>query len=374
MDYENILKLYDSEDEAVLIDSSNNNQRETIFLKFLHPESTSKSTFCVELINKITSLNIESVGMYFKGPRGVLYEVVWNNFLKDWFIQLFEERNSGPLNASARKNILKLCYGKFKIIINNSIVYLIVIPDIKCENIPCQSSIPQIGPCNLNFVNITAERLNDTNNEIIMKFLNARHSGSLPALSGLIGLRVENAHNSYNNVRFLFTCKDFSDDVLKLLNEEYGRVSFSPFTVHAIPKLLSEALSAAITSGRSVSSLLPIVLKNDIITCINNELKIIHKGNNHSESNRTPVSSSLSHNPSIKNNAESQNHPVHQARPQIFDRLGSRVDSSNNQATSESQPIRDNIKIIVRAKKSRDKNSGRKLKSIIVRPASKPKF
>jgi hypothetical protein len=369
MDTDDILNLFDSgeEDNFDEVDYKNgtNDSLSTIFLKFVPPGlSTTNLTSIVHDINGLLRKNdIQVLGLYFKRQKSVLIEVVLNGSTKNWLIQLFEERNSVSIkNAQRRKKILDLCFGKFKIIIQDAIFSLVVISGTACVTVPCCTSVPPYGAGNGDIVNIIAGKLADNPSQIIQNFIAASNSDPFLPADKIAGVRVEPHldYSSYFSLRIILTSSSLSAELLSKLNSIYRQVAFCSVTLHVIPKLLSDGYNSAISDGRDVKSLARIILKNDILTCWCNENEIISK----SSQPKTPTNNNPK--PSTSN---STNATLPITRPNIFDRL-----DKSGHGTQSTQSLSSHAHNSGHFSRDRPLNFSsqrvlkKRMKSVIVRP------
>jgi len=100
------------------------------------------------------------------------------------------------LNAESRLNILKVAKGKFNLLINHNLVFLVIIPGTSAIMFPCLNNTQPYGLCNRTIVNIVSNSLSNEPSQIILRFLNARNNTNL-AVFDLNGM-TKRTHTIYD--------------------------------------------------------------------------------------------------------------------------------------------------------------------------------
>lgn len=282
---DDILQIFASEEDVSFNERTSGarasgKNSENVVLKFIIAGSNVINSVFANIFDFVSGqLGINITAIYFKGDKSVLFEVPLDNNLKDWLVKLFEERNtSQPLGGKARDSILNICSGKFKIVFETFLVNMILIPYADVIRFPCQSSCPTYGLCNENIFNLTANVSPTTINAQLKKILLSTEGALF--LKSVCGLRFERKDDVVNKYKLRLIMKriDLSQEMLKFLNNTFQGISFSPLTVHTVPKLLKLGVEEAIGRGQNMKSTWEMIYRNDIIFCGNNESRVFRKG------------------------------------------------------------------------------------------------
>lgn len=277
---DDILQIFATDQDLFFSDAprSSTESSDNVTLKFFTKGSMA-SPNAVDIAEfLINQHNLNICGLSFKG-NSVLFEISHSSQLVDWLVKLFEERHSNmKLNTESRHNILKICKGKFNLLINQTLIFLVVIPGSSAIMFPCQNNIHPYGLCNRNIANVIAGSLTNEPSQIILSFLNSRYNSNHPEIELIYGIRLEwNSELDTHNLRFLMKHSNISDKLLGALKDLFGSISFSPDTFHIIPTLLRKGIDKQLASGRDYSDVLKYIINNDILLSEVNEMTVMVK-------------------------------------------------------------------------------------------------
>ena len=101
-------------------------------------------------------LNIN--GLFFKNDSDVLVEVVVDDCLKSHLIAIYEERlGTKILKNKPINNIIKLCDGKFSRVVNNDVMFFVILSNVKTILFPCKSLVFPFGLSNSEIINMESD-------------------------------------------------------------------------------------------------------------------------------------------------------------------------------------------------------------------------
>jgi hypothetical protein len=315
--YDDILNIFASEDDQRFQESSSDGT-ENVLLKF-HSKGVTELPAPLELAKFLNIQQNLTICGFTRKPNSVLFEISKSDQLNNWLVKLFEERHSNmSLTAEKKTNILGICKGKFNIIINGTLVFLVLIPNVASIEFPCHHNIQPYGLGNGKLMNIVACNLRDEPFEIVSKFLSLLDDNS-SELKKIYGIRLEyNDETDTHNLRFLIMRKIISNNLLSLLKNHFSSISFSGDTFHIIPSILKTAIDKKLLNNERLRDFWKITFQNDILLCTVNEMTIIDKpaklnvpsNSNNITGGTQPVSHQTSHDSPIPSTSRS-----------IFDRL-----------------------------------------------------
>ncbi|KAL7016118.1 hypothetical protein ACKWTF_016831 [Chironomus riparius] len=277
---EDILQIFATEQDLSFSDNSKarTDSSDNVLLKiFTKGSMTSLNAEDIaEFLIHQQKLNI--CGLSFKS-NSVLFEISHSSQLNDWIVKLFEERHSNmKLTAERRSNILKVAKGKFNLVINNNLIFLVIIPGTSAIMFPCLKNSQPYGLCNETTVNVVSGSLPDEPSQIILKFLNARNTTNHASIKPIYGIRLEwNDEKDSHILRFLIDQSNLSDSSLNALKNLYGSLSFSSDTLHIIPTLLKTGIDKKLASGLDYSDVWKFIMKNDLLLSEVNEMPVVAK-------------------------------------------------------------------------------------------------
>jgi hypothetical protein len=221
------------------------------------------------------------------------------------------------LNAESRPNIFRIAKGKFNLLINHNLVFLVVIPGTSSIIFPCLHNTQPYGFHNGTISNIIANSLSDEPSQIVLRFLNSRNAINCPALNLIYGIRLEwNDESDTHNLRFLLNHSNLSESFLNALKDIYSSISLSSDTFHVIPMLLKKGIDNKLSTGLDYSDVWKFIKKNDILLSDVNEMSVVAK--NPTTNNVTSNNSSRSNSSTARNLS---NHSAASSTRSIFDRL-----------------------------------------------------
>ena len=217
----------------------NHKRNERIWIKFFRKGKVSLIDLRDDLLKmliSIYSLNID--GIFFVDDSSVLVEVELNDSARNYLLFIYEERlgNKVVKNKSI-KNIVKLCDGKFSIIINNTVIFLVILPGTETIYMPCKSSSFPYGLSNGKIINLQSSCFVVDKRFSIYECLLTLQGELDNNLDCFVGIRLELDNESENTSRIRFSLKheQLSNNFLIKLKKIFGMMSFSQTTIHLLP-------------------------------------------------------------------------------------------------------------------------------------------
>jgi hypothetical protein len=213
--------------------------------------------------------------------------VTLTSAVKLWLEELYEERNPG--NVLRNNSIFKIhtiCKGKFRLLLNGAMVFLVVIPSVSSVLFPCQTSIQPYGLCNGKFLNVLVD-VNAPQSGIVNAVIDKLYQSRLLIGTSIRGI-IFIPSGSNHRVRLILNVSETSDQLLKWIKENFGNLSFCSDTHHFVPNPLKERIAQMLSTGRDVKGLWPIIKINDILQCGNDEMSIVKKANLSLARNHSP--------------------------------------------------------------------------------------
>ena len=331
---DNVLQIYLNEDETLDITPDNNYvNSESLFLKFFNKSTCRIDSFLGEIFKLLSENQVQIKGLYLKGMNSLLIEVLQTDLFKNWLALLIEARNNiRTLSDKVRSNILNNSFGKFNMVLNNELIHMNVIPNVKGHIVDCRSSVYPYGLCNGNFINILSRNVRDNPEMVIKNIVNEMINGE--NLKKVFGIRVEFSAGMDISVRFILKINDVTDKLLKSLNTVFGSLSFCSSTIHIIPDTQYDKFETAMRSSLSSKEFLSILSGIDVLTCDLSEQALSMNRKNLPTAEPATSSAAQSKIAVIKSSKVSKN-------KSIFNRLGPRI--THYPSSSSSQIDHNNV-------------------------------
>lgn len=315
---EEVLQIFASDHDLSFVDDSNlrADKSSNVLLKF-YTKGSQKLPGYAELVEFLTDeVKLSICGISFKS-KAVLFEISYSNHLENWLVKLFEERSSNiKLTADGQQNILNICKGKFSMLINHRLVFLVMIPNSTAITFPCQEHTEPYGFSNGDIINLSAFSLKEEPSAILINFLKYFSDLNYMEVSLIYGIRLEwNEDSDTHNLRFLIKRSNLCERLLKTLKDAFKSISFLSETFHIIPIILKTRIDTKLANGHEFSDVLNLVISNDLIRSDVNEMTIITRNNTRPALSIPPHHSTSTHVPSTSFNCKSA------SNRSIFDRL-----------------------------------------------------
>lgn len=211
---------------------------EIIWLKFFRKGKLS----CADLKHKLLDFlvnkkNFKLNGLFFRDDLDVLVEVLLDNSLREFLINIYEERlGSKVLKKKSIQNIVKLCDGKFSLVIDEKIILFNIAHNYDLYYFPCKSMVSKYGLSNGDILNIFTEKfVVDIRFSVYEAFLLIQEE--LPVnMNYFVGMRLERSEDNINEgwIRFSIIHKKLNISVLEKLKKIFSVINFSSVTMHLI--------------------------------------------------------------------------------------------------------------------------------------------
>jgi len=366
MDDEEVLQLFASEEDITNCEVQDERISEAsnlLFLKFFVKNTAKIKSLTSSVLDLLISKQIAVSGIYFKGEHSFLIEVSLSDFTKNWLVALIEERNRHQtLTDKAKSDILKICFGKFNHVIQNNIVYMLVIPNINPNFINCMSSSSPFGLSDGKFLNIHTCNLIENPSEVIKKFI--LESQNNDTLDKVFGIRIECNSFSEISVRFIIKTHEMKNSLLQTLYGIFGSLKFCSSTVHFIPDLQKERFDKVKDDESSVEWIWSILKEVDILTCTISEQAIALKIENLPilPATYNPEINSMAPDSDSINQLTDANKGTKKRSTSIFERLGPLINRDTVNHPANSKLSSDS------SSDSEDQLTHKKMKSIVLVP------
>ena len=184
----------------------------------------------------IDSVKLNIIGFYFNDSSSALVEVEIDNSLKSYLVSIYEDRLGRKLlNGKSVDNIIEICDGKFPLLIENSFLFMLVIPNMKFINLPCKSSHALYGLHNGNMCNLLLGKFEDIDRINMFDLYAVVHKIFSQKLCHVVGLKYQSCvvDSSSFCARILVNILGLSERILCDLHNTFGITIFSSDTLHA---------------------------------------------------------------------------------------------------------------------------------------------
>ncbi|KAL7024442.1 hypothetical protein ACKWTF_013041 [Chironomus riparius] len=258
------------------------------------------------------SVKLNVTGFFFNDSSSALVEVQIDNSLKSYLIRIYEDRLGRKLlNQKSVDNIINICDGKFPLLIENSLLFLVIIPNVKFVNLSCKSSHALYGFHNGNIYNLLLGKFKISDRITMHEIYTALQNIFSSKFNVIFGLKFQScADSSSYCARIIINNDGFSGRILSDLNKTFGMPRFSSETVHAF--LVKDATEIQNKfSSSSASESVTLLSKIDLISA---EL------NDFSKAKRIKISKKVS-----PDEATSKNAAHSSGATSIFSRLGGKI-------------------------------------------------
>jgi hypothetical protein len=226
-------------------DSLQFKEKEFVWLKFFRKGKIS----CLELrddLLKFLALEAKLIfnGIFFKDYSDVLVEVEVNDSLRSYLRKIYEERlGSKVLKKRAISDIVKLCDGKFSIIVKSQLMFLVILHKVNLVLLPCMSLSTPYGLSNGSLINVETEGfIVDKRFSIYETFLLIQDecNNNFNYFVGMI-LEKSEVDSEKSFVRFSIKHDCLNNEILVILKKIFCKIYFSRYTIHLLPETCVEA-------------------------------------------------------------------------------------------------------------------------------------
>lgn len=304
----------------------------TFMMKVFRKGNLPIKDYCDELLSfLVNDVKLDVRGMFFKATSCVLVEVVLNSSAKSYLISIYEERlGSRVLKKKSLANIIKLCDGKFPLIVKDCVMFLVIFSNINSTLLPCRTSFDPYGLSNGDMMNILADNLQICKDFSFYDLFVAIQKDSLRN-NCFNGMRIENFSTdpTVYSLRIIINRQAISNELLIKLKSAYGQISFSGDTLHFFPSHLSNDIANKFIS-KTLEEGLQLIVSDDLIYAGLNKFD-----------NAKMVKDTL------KIGEISASHSGETPKESIFNRLGEKIGSKRKVSVSKRQNITHKSKNVI---------------------------
>ena len=260
-------------DEVIHVESENqiNLQRapkEFLWLKFFRKGNLSCADLRSDLLSFLAfELKLKLNGLFFQDDVSVLVEVEVDNSLKSYLRSIYEERLGNKiLKKKSIQNIVKICDGKFSVIVNNHLICLTLLHHFDAVLLPCKSLTFPFGLSSGEVVNIQSKSfIVDKRFTLYEAFLLIQEE-LVHNMFFFIGMRLMTCDDNTEEACMRFSVRHIylNVKVLSKLKKIFSVLHFACTTMHLLPIHKVEDIKSACESMRMNDDLTSII-SDDLI-------------------------------------------------------------------------------------------------------------
>ena len=187
--------------------------------------------------------------------------------LKNYLLSIYEERlGNKVLKRRSISNITKICDGKFPLIVDGQIIFMVVLNNYNKTFFLCKSSTSLYGPVNGKILNIeTMSFFVDIRFSVFKTFLLIQEElkNNFQFFVGII-LEKSKEYDEKSSLRFSLRHEYLNTEVLKIMKKIFRPVRFSSTTMHLLSMNQVDQIMA-IDKESPINVFLTCLIKNDEI-------------------------------------------------------------------------------------------------------------
>jgi hypothetical protein len=330
---ENCIEIH--ADEEDLLVSDNPDTEESLNWILIKIAPASPHARCISLIKDYVKSKCFIIKGIYRKKSAVLIEVLANNRLKTYLINLFEERHYGShhLTEEKKMDIHKLCDGKFSIKFDKNAFFLFVFPDI-FAGFAISDRNAASHPYNAfgyNLNNLLAGSFETSLSDSLLAMCEKIRLNGLN--DAIVGVRMENVDKSSSKLTARLIIKSFAlcSDLRNKIRSLCGSVSSPSNVLFIIPSSLIDSIQHKPDGSMILTAF---IARNDLVSSNQKESKLLMRAKvkaSNSSPNKDPQSNVVFNIGSIITN----NYP---SKPvSIFERVGPKLyDNNNDQCVANS--------------------------------------